>query len=222
MKIKTFPFSPIGENTYVVYDDTKECVIIDAGCYSMDEKTCLLNFILENKLVVKHAINTHLHFDHVLGANFVKDQFGLDIEANEKDQFLLDGLPAQMRMFGFDPMDRIPTIGKYLDESDTIQFGKQQFTILHVPGHSPGSIVFYSKENNCLFAGDVLFRRSVGRTDLAEGNHKQLIKGIRKKLLVLPPETVVYPGHGPSTTIDEEKKENPYLARRKPFYFFTL
>lgn len=211
MKIKSFQFNPVGVNTYVVYDDTKECVIIDAGCYYQDEKVHLLNFILDNGLIVKHAINTHLHFDHVLGANFVKDQFGLDIEANKEDQFLLDGLPAQMRMFGFDPMDKTPTIGRYLDESDTIKFGNQEFTILHVPGHSPGSIVFYSKANDCLFAGDVLFRYSVGRTDLAGGSHTQLVEGIHKKLLVLSPETIVYSGHGPSTTIGDEKKGNPYL-----------
>lgn len=211
MKIKSFQFNPVGVNTYIVYDDTKECVIIDAGCYFEDEKERLLNFISDNGLTVKHAINTHLHFDHVLGANFVKEQFGLDIEANKEDQFLLDALPAQMKMFGFEPMETVPVIGKYLDENDTVKFDNQEFTILHVPGHSPGSIVFYSKENSCLFAGDVLFRFSVGRTDLAGGNHTQLIEGIHQKLLTLPPETVVYSGHGPSTTIGEEKNGNPYL-----------
>lgn len=211
MEIKIFQFNPIGVNTYVLYDETNECVIIDAGCFYHDEKEYLLNFILDNNLVVKHLLNTHLHFDHVLGNEFVKEQFGLDTEANKFDQFLLDGLPAQMRMFGFDPIENVPVVGRYLEEGDIVEFGNQQLKILQIPGHSPGSIVFYSSENNCVFVGDVLFRYSVGRTDLAGGDHRQLIEGIQQKLLVLPPDTVVYPGHGPATTIGDEKRSNPFL-----------
>lgn len=211
MEIKIFQFNPIGVNTYVLYDETNECVIIDAGCFYHDEKEYLLNFILDNNLVVKHLLNTHLHFDHVLGNEFVKEQFSLDTEANKLDQFLLDGLPAQMRMFGFDPIENVPVVGRYLEEGDIVEFGNQQLKILQIPGHSPGSIVFYSSENNCVFVGDVLFRYSVGRTDLAGGDHRQLIEGIQQKLLVLPPDTVVYPGHGPATTIGDEKRSNPFL-----------
>lgn len=211
MEIKIFQFNPIGVNTYVLYDETKECVIIDAACFYHDEKELLLNFILDNELIVKHLLNTHLHFDHVLGNEFIKKQFGLDTEANKLDQFLLDGLPAQMRMFGFDPIDDVPVIGKYLEEGDVVKFGNQQLKILHIPGHSPGSVVFYSSENNCVFVGDVLFRYSVGRTDLAGGDYRQLIEGIHQKLLILPPDTIVYPGHGPATTIGDEKRSNPFL-----------
>jgi len=211
MEIKIFQFNPIGENTFVLYDDTKECVIIDAGCFFPDEKEYLLNFILDNDLIVKHLLNTHLHFDHVLGNEFVKEQFGLDTEANRLDQFLLDGLQAQMRMFGFEPVKNVPQIGKYLEENDIIEFGNQKLKVLHVPGHSPGSVVFYSADNNCLIAGDVLFRNSVGRTDLAGGDHRQLIDNIHQKLLGLPAETIVYPGHGPATTIGNEINNNPFL-----------
>jgi len=211
MEVKIFQFNPIGVNTYVVYDETKECAIIDAGSFYHDEKELLLNFILDNELKVKHLLNTHLHFDHILGNEFVKEQFGLDAEANALDQFLLDELPAQMQMFGFEPVKTTPVIGRNLREGDVVTFGNQRFEVLQVPGHSPGSIVFYSRENKCVFAGDVLFRYSIGRTDLAGGDYNQLIEGIRHKLMVLPSDTVVYPGHGPATTIGDEMRGNPFL-----------
>lgn len=212
MKVKIFEFNPISENTYIAYDETNECVIIDAGCFFPDEKAHLLNFILDNDLVVKHLLNTHLHFDHVLGNAFIYEQFHLKTEANKGDEFLLERLPAQMQMFGFDSNNMVvPKIGKYLNENDIVTFGNQRFIVLQIPGHSPGSIVFYNEEAGCVFVGDVLFRGSVGRTDLAGGNHQQLIDGIREKLLVLPKETVVYSGHGPLTTIGDEIKSNFYL-----------
>lgn len=211
MEVKVFQFNPIGENTYIAYDETKECVIIDAGCYFEDEKELLLNFILDNNLTVKHLLNTHLHFDHVLGNEFIKEQFGFDTEANEQDKFLLDGLQAQMRMFGFEPVKNTPHIGKYLNEGDTIEFGNQKLNVFHTPGHSPGHIVFYNAKAGSVFVGDVLFQSSIGRTDLAGGNFNQLIESIHSKLLVLPPETIVYSGHGPATSIDREMKNNPYL-----------
>ncbi|MDR1883378.1 MAG: MBL fold metallo-hydrolase [Prevotella sp.] len=212
MNLKIFEFNPISENTYVAYDETKECVIIDPGCFFPDEKTLLLDFILDNDLIVKHLLNTHLHFDHVLGNNFIYEQFHLETEANKGDEFLLQQLPEQLRMFGFkNESVKVSGIGKYLNENDAVTFGKQKFIVLEVPGHSPGSIVFYNREAGCVFVGDVLFRGSVGRTDLAGGNHEQLIDGIKKKLLTLPKETVIYSGHGPLTTIGEEIKSNFYL-----------
>lgn len=211
MKIKIFQFNPISENTYIAYDETNECVIIDPGCYYPDEKEDLLNFILDNELTVKHLINTHLHFDHVFGNTFVKEQFGLKTKAHKADQFLLTNMPAQMRLFGFKDAEEIPEVESYIDENDTIEFGNQKFKIYHVPGHSPGSVVFYNEVEGCAFVGDVLFRSSVGRTDLAGGNHQELIDGIHQKLLTLPVDTVIYPGHGPATTIGEELKNNPYL-----------
>ncbi|NDW17521.1 MBL fold metallo-hydrolase [Dysgonomonas sp. 216] len=211
MIVKTFQFNPIYVNTYVVYDETNECVIIDASCFYPDERETLLNFILDKKLIVKHLLNTHLHFDHVFGNTFVYEQFNLKTKAHKDDLFLLEAIPAQMRMFGFDAPAEIPEIESYLNEDDIIEFGNQRFLVLHVPGHSPGSVVFYNDKEKALFAGDVLFRSSIGRTDLAGGNHDQLIDNIQKKLLTLPPETKVYSGHGPTTTIGEEIRNNPYL-----------
>lgn len=212
MKVKIFEFNPISENTYIAYDETKECVIIDPGCFFPDEKALLLDFIIDNDLVVKHLLNTHLHFDHVFGNNFIHEQFHLDTEASKGDEFLLEQMPAQLEMFGFkDNGGRIPKIERYLSENDVVTFGNQKFIVLEIPGHSPGSIVFYNQDADCVFVGDVLFRGSVGRTDLAGGNHKQLIDEIKSKLLTLPGDTIVYSGHGPLTTIKEEMKSNFYL-----------
>lgn len=212
MIVKTFEFNPISENTYIAYDETKECVIIDPGCFYPDEKNDLFNFITNNDLIVKHVLNTHLHFDHVFGLNFIEDQFHIKTEANKADEFLLENMPSQLQMFGFRNIDeKIPTVGHYLKENDVVTFGNQRMIVLEVPGHSPGSVVFYNQQAGCLFAGDVLFRGSIGRTDLAGGNHEQLIKGIKEKLLPLPGDTIVYSGHGPTTTIAFEKQNNPYL-----------
>lgn len=213
MKVKIFEFNPIGENTYVAYDETKECVIIDPGCLFPDERETLLNFILDNDLVVKHLLNTHLHFDHVFGNSFIYEQFHLETEANQKDEYLLEQMPSQLQMFGFSNLGNItvPKIGKYLNENDVIFFGNQRMVVMEIPGHSPGSIVFYNQEAGCVFVGDVLFRGSVGRTDLPGGSHQQLIDGIKSKLLNLAGDTVVYSGHGPLTTIREEIRNNFYL-----------
>lgn len=212
MNIKIFEFNPISENTYVAYDETNECVIIDPGCFFPDEKSLLLDFILDNDLVVKHLLNTHLHFDHVFGNHFIHEQFNLETEAHEGDEFLLKQLPGQMQMFGFSSEGvQVPKVGKYLKENDVVTFGNQRMVVFEVPGHSPGSIAFYNEEAGCVFVGDALFRGSVGRTDLVGGNHQQLIDGIKKKLLTLPPDTVVYSGHGPLTTIKEEMRNNFYL-----------
>lgn len=211
MNIKIFEFNPISENTYIVYDETKECVIIDAGCFFPEEKSELLDFILDNELIVKHLLNTHLHFDHVFGNKFILDQFGLKAYANDKDLFLLEAMPAQMRMFGFREAEEAPEVGTLINENDIIEFGNQKFIVLAVPGHSPGSVAFYSENGECVFVGDALFRGSIGRTDLAGGSQSQLIEAIRTRLLTLPPDTVVYPGHGPKTSIREEKRSNPFL-----------
>lgn len=213
MKIKTFEFNPLGVNTYVLYDKTGECVVIDASCFFPDERELLLNFILDNNLVVKHLLNTHLHFDHVFGVNFMASQFGLKLQVHPDDVFLLDNLPQQLQMFGFNTnVDYTPEIGNYLKENDIISFGEQQLKVLHVPGHSPGSIVFYNEKEKFAVVGDVLFNGSIGRTDLPGGNFDQLIEGIRTKLFTLPDDTEIYSGHGPKTTIGQEKKYNPFVG----------
>lgn len=215
MKIKTFEFNPLGVNCYVLSDETKECVIIDASCFYPDEKEIVLHYIIDNDLVVKHVINTHLHFDHIFGVNFLTSQFGVKLECHKDDEFLLENIPQQLMMFGFgSPVnDFTPQIERYIDENDEIVFGKQSLKIFHVPGHSPGSLVFYHAKTESLFSGDVLFHSGIGRTDLAKGNYEQLVEGIRTKLFSLPGETVVYPGHGPVTKIGFEKQHNPFVGK---------
>ncbi|HBG39945.1 MAG TPA: MBL fold hydrolase [Porphyromonadaceae bacterium] len=217
MKIKTFEFNPLSVNTYVLSDETRECVVIDAACFYPDEKEMLLNYLIDNDLIVKRLINTHLHFDHLFGVNFLASHFGLPLDYHPADEFLLEDIPGQLRLFGFQGFsdDLTPPKGLYLYENDTVTFGRQQLRVWEVPGHSPGSIVFYSAEDGALFSGDALFRASIGRTDLARGDYEQLIDGIKKKLFVLPDETIVYPGHGPSTTIGFERRNNPFLQSDK-------
>lgn len=212
MKIKTFEFNPLAVNTYVLSDETGECVIIDAACFYPDEKIILIDYIIDNDLVVKHLINTHLHFDHLFGVNTIIDQFEVQMEANENDAFLLRDMAQQMKLFGFGATNETaPVIKKQLNDGDTILFGNQKLIVLAVPGHSPGSLAFYSEKEGCVFSGDALFNSSIGRTDLPGGNFSQLIESIREKLFTLPSDTIVYPGHGPATTIGNEKKFNPFM-----------
>lgn len=212
MNIKIFEFNPIAVNTYVLYDETGECVIVDPACFFPNEQQELLKFINEKKLVVKHLLNTHLHFDHVFGVNFIEAQFDVKMKAHKADKFLLANMEQQMVMFGFPANgDYIPTLTNYIDENDIIEFGNQKLTIMHVPGHSPGSLVFYNKQEGVVVSGDVLFNGSIGRTDLPQGDHNSLIDGIKRKILTLPDNTVVYPGHGPATSVEGEKRINPFL-----------
>lgn len=211
MTIKTFTFNPFQENTYLVYDETNEAVLIDAGCISDEEKEVLKRFIEENKLTLKRLINTHLHLDHQFGNKFIFNTFGLKPEAGQEDEYLLENVVAQARSYGFPISDEAQSLGGYIVDNQEIKFGSSSLIALHVPGHSPGSMAFYSQKGGVLFAGDVLFKGSVGRTDLPKGDHATLITSITEKLLPLPDSTVVYCGHGPATTIGNEKKNNPYL-----------
>lgn len=211
MKLKTFVFNPVEENTYLLYDETGECIIIDAGCFYPEEKAELKQFIEEKQLTVKRLINTHLHFDHCFGANFVIDTYNVELEAHGGDEELLKRLPDQAAMFGFRVNEPSPKISRYIQENDIITFGNQSLRAIHVPGHSPGSIVFFSEEQGCAFVGDVLFQRSVGRTDLPGGNFELLKSGIQTKLYTLPDETRVFSGHGPETSIGFEKRNNYYI-----------
>ena len=211
IEVVTFTQNPIQVNTYVVYDETKECVIIDCGCLTEGEQAAIERFIDENGLKPKHLLNTHLHFDHALGNRFIYDTYGLQPEAHRADEFLLKQMRAQLAYFGVSSGDEPVPIGKYLNEGDEISFGNSELEVLHVPGHSPGSVAYLNRAQNLLFAGDVLFRECIGRTDLPGGNHADLIRNIQEKLLVLPDETVVFCGHDETTTIGHEKQCNPYL-----------
>jgi len=211
MTIKTFTFNPFQENTYLVFDETNEAVIIDAGCLQAGEKQILTRFIEDNKLTLKRVLNTHLHLDHQFGNKFLFDTYGIAPEACVEDEFLLENVVAQARSYGFPVTEEAQSLGAYITENQEITFGNSSLKAIHAPGHSPGSMVLYSEKDGVMFAGDVLFQGSIGRTDLPKGDYASLILAINKKLLVLPDSTVVYCGHGPSTTIGYEKKNNPYL-----------
>ena len=211
MHIKTFQFNPFQENTYVLSDDTGEAVIIDCGCLSSNEDERLTLYLTTEKLQVKHVLNTHLHLDHSFGNYMVAHTLGVLPEAHRADEFLIGQLIAQSQAFGIQGVVREQPLGGYLQEGDVVSFGRTQLEVLHVPGHSPGSICFYCRAENVIFVGDVLFAGSIGRTDLPKGNYAELIAGIQRKLMVLPDETIVYSGHGPATTIGNERVNNPYL-----------
>jgi glyoxylase-like metal-dependent hydrolase (beta-lactamase superfamily II) len=211
MKIKEFRCNPFAENTYLLYDETGEAIIIDCGCLYDDEKTIMANFISKNNLTIKHLINTHLHIDHIFGNEWAARTFGVLPQAHQADEFLIEQAVAQARLFGIYEEVKPQALGNYLNEGDLIRFGNQELQILHVPGHSAGSLCFYSEKESCVIVGDVLFRGSIGRTDLPGGNYAQLISQINSKLLTLPDETTVYSGHGISTTIGQERRTNPFL-----------
>ncbi len=211
MKIKRFEFNMFPVNCYVLSDDSNEAVVIDPGCFYEEEKQALKNYINSNGLTVKHLLNTHLHLDHIFGNPFMLQEYGLKAEANKADEFWLEQAPKQSRMFGFELKEEPVPLGNYICDGDIISFGNIKLEAIHVPGHSPGSLVFYCKEENCMFSGDVLFQGSIGRADLARGNFDELMENICSRLLVLPNDTVVYPGHGARTTIGEEKTENPFF-----------
>ena len=211
MTIKTFTFNPFQENTYLLFDETREAVIIDAGCIMDYEKQQLKAYIQENNLTLKRVLNTHLHLDHQFGNKFLYNTFGITPEANEEDEYLLANVVAQARSYGFNVDEEAQPIGRYIIDNEEIKFGNTRLKAIHVPGHSPGSIAFYVEKEGILISGDALFKGSIGRTDLPKGDYATLITSITKKLLTLPDSTVVYSGHGPTTTIGEEKISNPYL-----------
>lgn len=211
LSVKTFVFNPLQENTYVLYDESKKCVVIDPGCYEKEEQNELLDFIQEESLTVTHLLNTHCHVDHVLGNYFIKEKFGVKLYMHRFDEPVLKSVKAYAPNYGFfQYQEATPDV--FLEEGETITIGNNTLDILFVPGHAPGHIAFYSTKDKFVIGGDVLFYNSIGRTDLPGGNFDTLINSIHKKLFALPDETVVYPGHGPATTIGFEKKTNPFCA----------
>lgn len=211
MKVKVFEFNYFPVNTYLLYDETGEAVLIDCGCINKEEEQQLSTFISENNLKLTHLLCTHLHLDHVFGNAFIKKKYGLDPEAHLDDVNGLPSLEKQALPFGIGLSSPEVPVKKLLKEGEVIRFGNSTLSIIHIPGHSPGSIVFYNAKNKIAISGDVLFYGSIGRTDLWGGNQEELIEGIKNKLLTLPDETIIYAGHGPETSIEFEKKNNPYL-----------
>ena len=211
LKLKSFVFSPIQENTYLLYNEFNDCLIIDPGCYFSEEKDELKGFITQSNLLPRMLLNTHCHLDHVFGNKFVAETWALTLQLHEKEKKLLDYAPTSGLMYNM-PFDNYAGDYIYLKEGEVVKLGEDELTVIEAPGHSPGHICFYCAKQNFIISGDVLFNRSIGRTDLPGGNHETLLKNIREKLFVLPDETVVYSGHGPVTTIGEEKRENPFLS----------
>ncbi len=211
MYIKTFAFNPFQENTYLLYDETREALIIDAGCLFDHEKLKLIQVMKEHDLELKRVINTHLHLDHQFGNRFLFETFSIKPEAGIEDEFFLENVVAQARSFGFKIEEEAQPLGAYIIENQEIKFGNTVLKSLHVPGHSPGSFAFYSENDNAVFVGDVLFKGSIGRTDLVKGDVDTLILSIKNQLLPLPDSVIVYSGHGLSTTIGAEKRTNPFL-----------
>ena len=211
ISIKTFTCNPYQENTYILYDETLECVIIDPGMYTGEEQNTFLKFIADNKLKPVLLLNTHCHIDHVLGNKFVFDTYGLLPQFHQGELNVLNAVVAYAPQMGI-RYEVSPQPEIYLSETGTISFGTSKLELIFAPGHSPAHLCFYNGENKILMGGDVLFYNSIGRTDLPGGNHAQLIKNIREKLFILPDDCKVYPGHGQPTTIGFEKQYNPFLT----------
>lgn len=211
LRIKKFIFNPFGENTYVLFDDSKECMVIDPGCYEKAEQQELTAFIDSNQLVVKMLLNTHCHIDHVLGNAFVKRKFNVGLFINPIEEPLLRAVKSYASNYGFFQYEDSVADG-FLTEKDVVAFGEQKLQILFVPGHSPGHIAFYDEASKILVGGDVLFENSIGRTDLPGGNFNTLINSIHEKFFTLPDDVTVYCGHGEETSIGFEKRTNPFCA----------
>jgi hydroxyacylglutathione hydrolase len=211
LKIQLFVFNPLQENTFVLFDETNECVIIDPGCVTRDEEGELSDFIANNQLKVKYLLNTHCHVDHVLGNHFVKENYKVPLLIHESDAATLRAVKIYAPHYGFFQYQESEP-DQFLREGDTVLFGNQSMNVLFVPGHAPGHIAFYDPMNKIVIGGDVLFYNSIGRTDLPGGNFNELINSIQTKFFTLPDDVTVYPGHGPETTVGYEKRTNPFCA----------
>lgn len=210
IKVETLIYNPFQVNTYLVWDETLECLVVDPAFYSGEESDSFDRFISGKGLILTGQVNTHCHVDHVLGAGYIRDRYGLPIRAHENETGLLSSAPHMGEVFGL-RLEPVEGIGAFIHEDELVPVGNHFLKALCVPGHSPGSLAFYSEEGGFVLTGDALFQGSIGRTDLPGGNYDQLIQSIHSQLLKLPPETIVYPGHGPSSTIAEEKNGNPFL-----------
>lgn len=212
MTIKTFQVNPLGENCYVINDDTGQAAIIDCGCSTESEWSEIKKHIAKNNLEVVHLLNTHLHFDHVWGNAYAYRDLGLKAEASPLDKSIYENIDNQIKAVAgvFLPHPPIPPLGEKLQEGSNISIGNTILRVLHTPGHSQGSLCFYAEADKTLFSGDTLFQCSYGRTDLEGGSMTQMMSSLRR-LASLPDEVKVYPGHGPSTDIHSEKMYNPYL-----------
>ncbi|MDE6418009.1 MAG: MBL fold metallo-hydrolase [Duncaniella sp.] len=212
MKVSRFIFNMFGINTYVVWDpESREAAIVDPGMIDNREREALADFIERNGLRPTQLINTHMHLDHIFGDAWTRDRYGLKVKAGAEDEFLGLSLRDTVRSYGL-PLDVEDTgIDVTLRDGDTIRLGDETMEVIAVPGHSPGSIALYCPESGFVITGDALFKGSIGRTDLPRGDFATLVGSVRRRLLTLPPETVVLPGHGEETTIGDELRTNPFV-----------
>lgn len=208
MKVTKFTFNPFQENTYIVSDNNNNCVIIDPGCYTTEEKKELVDFISENQLKPIALLNTHCHIDHVLGNAFVMEKYNIELSIHEGDLVTLNSVPNYAHVYGFEGYIPSPQPTHFLEDNQELSFGDIKFKVIFGPGHAPGHVAFYSAENNFVINGDILFAGSFGRVDLPGGSMEVLKETITKKMFALPEETLVYCGHGPETTIKKEKATN--------------
>ena len=212
VEIKRFVTNAIGENCYLLWDDTLECAIIDCGAWGEQKEARIAQFIEENHLVPRLALQTHMHFDHIMGLSFLHRKYGLQPLCHIDEQRVYEAAPAMVSEWFGQQMPPLVPVGEYLVDEQTLQLGHTLIRVLHTPGHTPGGLCFYLPNEKMLFSGDTLFQGSVGRSDLPGGDVEKLIRGIWDKILFLPDDVTVYPGHGPTTTVGDERRTNPYLS----------
>lgn len=210
LNVHSFVFNTFQENTYVVSDENGSCAIFDPGMSNREEESSFNSFVEKNSLKPIALYNTHCHIDHVLGNRFIYENYGLIPQFHEGEVPVLVAVENMAPMYGF-RYETSPIPESFLEESQTVSIGNHSLQLLFVPGHSPAHLCFYSSEDGFLIGGDVLFRNSIGRTDLPGGNHQQLLDNIQEKIYTLPDDTIIYPGHGPTTTIGFEKATNPFI-----------
>ncbi len=214
LEVKQFQFSPFGVNTYLVIDQasSKAAVIDPAMAYAEEEKA-FSTYIEKEGIIIEQIINTHLHLDHCFGMNYVKSKYGIPLKANGDDAILGEIMDQQYQMFGMRPKRQKVVIDETLRDNDVVEIGKSSLVVIATPGHTMGGIALYSSPDKILFTGDTIFQGSIGRTDLPGGNHSRLINSIATRILTLPSDVRIFPGHGPSTTVGYEKDHNPYVLR---------
>ena len=212
MKIARLIFNPLQENTYVVWDDTLEAVVIDAGNMSEKENATLEQFLSERGLKPVYALNTHGHFDHLMGVEFLRNRYGAKFAVSSKDKFLVESAKQNAAMFGIGGGNIVEVIDVDLEGMESIKFGQTELQIITTPGHTPGHVVFYEPQAKVLFTGDTLFRESIGRTDLPGGDYSWIMNSILEKIIPLGDDVKLYPGHGETSDIGHESRYNPFVV----------
>ena len=212
MLTKAFTFNPVGENTYLIWDEeSREAAIIDAGMSNNRENSIISEFITQEKLQLKYALQTHMHFDHIWGLSYILETYGIKPLCHAAEESIYRDVPEMTSMFRLSMNWNLLVVERYINEGDTFQLGNTTIKVLHTPGHTPGGLSYHIPSANIIFTGDTLFQGSIGRTDLPGGNLSEEIDSIKNKIITLPSETIIYSGHGPESNIGWELKNNPYL-----------